>query len=391
MTDRMYEKDAYCSKFQAVVCECTARNGKYDVVLDRTAFFPEGGGQAADQGTINGIVVEDVQRKGAVVIHVVATELKVGEEVECELDWELRYSRMQEHTGEHILSGVVNSLYGYDNVGFHMSDSVMTVDFNGSLSQEDIRTIEIKANEAVYKNADVVAYFPTMEELECLQYRSKKELTEDLRIVRIGEDIDCCACCAPHVAKTGEVGLIKVIDFYPYKQGTRIEMTAGKKALLDYMDINLSIKAIMKETSAPRNKVVDAVGEKFASYFELRNEYQKLSRRLALSEMKLNEIGSSVYSVTEGLSLDDLRYCINQIMEKDYEVCLLFSKTDDGYFYVVSSKQKDVRPIANALKDTLGGKGGGKSEYSQGKTGDVSEDAIRQFAEGVLKEETLLN
>ena len=218
MTRKLYEEDAYCKSFVAVVEACEAADGLYKVQLDQTAFFPEGGGQAADKGTINGIPVADVKQQGDKIWHLLESELAVGDNVSCEIDWGLRYERMQGHTGEHILSGVVHSLYGYDNVGFHMSDATMLVDFNGSLSAEDIREIELRANEAVYQNADIKAYYPTKEELESLKFRSKKEFDTDVRIVSIGDDIDCCACCAPHVKKTGEVGIIKILDFYSYKK-----------------------------------------------------------------------------------------------------------------------------------------------------------------------------
>lgn len=388
MTDRLYERDAYCSKFNAVVCDCTALDGKYSVVLDRTAFFPEGGGQAADEGTINGIPVVDVQQKDSIVIHVLETELTVGEEVSCEIDWELRYSRMQGHTGEHILSGVVNSLYGYDNVGFHMGDSAMIVDFNGRLSAEDVQKIELAANKAVYKNADIVVSYPSAEEIETMRFRSKIELTEDLRIVSIGEDIDCCACCAPHVAKTGEVGIIKVLDFYSYKQGTRIEMVAGINALTDYMSLNVRSKELMKMLSAPRDGVVEAVREKNTLYQTLYNDYQKNARKLALYELDLVELGDLVCSIAESLSFDELRYCANQLMERDYRVCMLFSKNGtDEYAYVVSSKCKDIRGLAGRLNEAFTGKGGGQPGYVQGKINVCEEERLKAFVEELLKQE----
>lgn len=388
MTDRLYERDAYCSKFNAVVCECTALDGRYGVVLDRTAFFPEGGGQAADAGTINGIPVTDVQRKDSVVIHVLETELKVGEEVSCEIDWELRYSRMQGHTGEHILSGVVNSLYGYDNVGFHMGDSIMVVDFNGRLSAEDIKKIELAANKAVYSNADITVSYPSAEELETMRFRSKIELTDDLRIVSIGEDIDCCACCAPHVAKTGEVGIIKVLDFYSYKQGTRIEMVAGINALTDYMSLNARSKELMKMLSVPRDGIAEAVREKNTLYQNLYNDYQKNAKKLALYELDLVEIGGSVCSFGKGLSFDELRYCANQLTEKDYGVCMLFSENNtDEYAYVVSSKCKDIRGLAGQLNEAFAGKGGGQPGYVQGKINVSGEERLKAFVEELLKSE----
>ena len=385
MTEKLYLNDSYCRSFSATVVSCEAVNGKFGVVLDKTAFFPEGGGQAADRGTINQIQVQDVQLQGDSVIHYLESELTVGETVQCELDWELRFTRMQSHTGEHILSGIVHSLYKYDNIGFHMNDELIVVDFNGSLTADDIKIVEIKSNEAIYKNADVIALYPSKDEVETMEFRSKKEITSDLRIISIGEDIDSCACCAPHVAKTGEVGLIKIIDFSSYKQGTRITMVAGKTALLDYMGINKSIKELMKITSSPRNLVADAVSEKYKQYQDLNYEYQKVANQLALSELKLSEVDDSVYSITENLNFEEMRYCSNSITENGCDVCILISSNEDGYLYVVSSKNIDVRPIVKALNEEFNGKGGGKNDYSQGKISSATKEKIEEFIKKILK------
>lgn len=386
MTEKLYEKDAYLKKFSAVIKDCHAEDGNYYIKLDKTAFFPEGGGQGADCGTINGAPVLDVQQKGDIILHTLQSELKIGDTVECEVDWNLRYSRMQGHTGEHILSGIVHSLYGYDNVGFHMSESIMLVDFNGPLTPEDIKKVEIEANKAIYTNADIVAFYPSPEEIETLQFRSKKDFENNLRVVSIGENIDHCACCAPHVAKTGEVGIIKIVDFYSYKQGTRIEMTAGINALKDYMDINTSVKELMKILSAPRDGIVDAVSERNTAYQTLKNDYQKISKRLALLELPLCELNGSVYSFGDNLSFDDLRYCANQLTDNKYNICILLSKKEaGGYIYVVSSKNEDIREIAKNINTAFSGKGGGQSNYSQGVIEDFPQDALIDFIEKVLK------
>lgn len=382
---KLYELDAYCKSFTAVVEECIQKDGKYNLVLSQTAFFPEGGGQAADGGTLNGIPVLDVQEKDGVIFHTLDCEIPAGTEVSGEIDWELRYSRMQAHTGEHILAGTIHSLFGYDNVGFHMSEKIMLVDFNGSLTAEDIHKIELLANKAVYQNVDVTAYYPTQEEIENLTFRSKKEFETGLRIVKIGEDIDCCACCAPHVAKTGEVGIIKIIDFYAFKQGTRIELSAGINALEDYISINASVKEMMKILSSPRENVLNAVTERNNAYQALKGENGWLSKRLAFSELDLVKKGDSVYAIAENLSFDELRHCSNQLMEEDYNICILFSKNEaGGYSYVVSSKTTDVRPIVKSLNETFSGKGGGKSDYSQGKTEDFPPEDLKAFAEKSL-------
>ncbi len=384
MTEKLYEKDAYCKGFDAVVKSCTFCEGKYYVELDGTAFFPEGGGQAPDKGIIDGVAVIDVQEENDVILHTVGEKIPVGKKVHCEIDWELRYSRMQSHTGEHVISGIVHSMYGYDNVGFHMNDRIMLVDFNGSLSAEDIEKIEICANKAVYSNADVTAYYPTKEELESIDYRSKKEIDGDVRIVSIGEDIDCCACCAPHVARTGEIGVIKVLDFCAYKQGTRIEMTAGINAFMEYIRLNSVNKELMHELSSPREGIVDTVRERNNAYQILKSEYNNCAKRLALLELDLNKAGDFVYAVSENLSFEELRYCVNTLIADKYEGVLLFSKqAEDGYIYVVSSKAKDVREIAKKLNESFQGKGGGQAAYCQGKIGAKSKEDIIEFIKGI--------
>ncbi len=382
MTEKLYDKDAYCKEFDAVVLSCMLKDGRYYVELNRTAFFPEGGGQAPDKGCIDGATVIDVQEENGVILHTLLTELPVGRTVHCIIDWELRYSRMQSHTGEHILSGIVNSMYGYDNVGFHMNDRIMLVDFNGSLLPDDIEKIELCANRAVYSNADVRAYYPTKEELEVLNYRSKKEIDGAIRIVSIGYDVDCCACCAPHVAKTGEIGVIKVLDFYSYKQGTRIEMTAGINAFMEYMRLNLANKELMQELSAPRESIVDAVRERSAAYQTLKAECHNYARRAALLALDLHEAGNYVYAIAEKLSFDELRYCVNSLIADRYEGAMLFSKQDeDGCIYVVSSKVNDVREIAKKLNERFLGKGGGQAAYCQGKITVKAKEDIIEFVE----------
>lgn len=306
----------------------------------------------------------------------------------CEIDWDLSYGRMQGHSGEHILSGIVKMLFGYENVGFHMGDDIMVVDLNGSLSKEDIEKIEINANKAIYMNADIIAYYPTIEEFKTLLFRSKIDMSTGMRIVAIGEDINCCACCAPHLAKTGEVGIIKVVDFYSCKQGTRIEMLAGINALKDYMNLNTHHKILVKMMSTPRYGVVNAINEKNNAYHALRSDYQRISKRMALLELERIEIGGSLYSIADNLNFDELRYCANHLIDMGYDTCLLLSKNGmDGYIYVVNSKNYDVRMIAKELNDTLSGKGGGQRNYSQGKLGISPEKKVKSIIEKILKKE----
>lgn len=383
-TERLYERDSYIKSFSAEVISCEAADGGFDVVLDKTAFFAEGGGQSADRGAVDGVRVLDVQHKGDVIVHRTEQAIEVGKTVCCLIDWDERYSRMQSHTGEHMLSGLVHSSFGYNNVGFHMSENgVMTVDFDGQLTKNDVEKIEYAANKAVYKNADVTVSFPNEEELKTLEYRSKLELTENVRIITV-DGIDMCACCAPHVNKTGEVGLIKVISFMPYKKGTRIEMLAGERAFSDYMLLNDANKELMKALSSPRGEVTSAVSNLFDQLNNLRQEKTELSKRLAVYEINNAkvEIGKSVYAITEGLSFDDLRASSNELTNR-YEVCLLLSKNGNDYNYVLSSKN-DVKELCQKLNGAFSGKGGGKGGYAQGKITPASPEEVIGFIEKML-------
>ncbi len=384
MTEKLYEQDSYCREFKATVISCEQKDDFYNIILDKTAFFPEGGGQAADLGAINDIEVLDVQIKDGEIFHKLKLPLTVGQEVTCKIDWELRFSRMQSHAGEHIVSGVINSLFGYSNVGFHMGESIMAVDFSGTLSAEDIAKVELMSNKAIYANADIKAEYPSEEELKEISYRSKTEHKEGTRLVTIG-DVDCCACCAPHPAKTGEIGLIKIINFYPHKQGTRIEMLAGINAFNDYAALNDSNKSIMGMLSAPRQGVKEAVLKQNELLGAVRSENQKLSRELALCKLNPTKIGNSVYSITEGLSFDDLRFCANKLTEDGVEVCVLLSLSEEmSYNYVVNSKTTDIRDIAATLNSAFNGKGGGKPDYVQGKLSQANCEELKKTVEKML-------
>lgn len=369
MTHKIYETDSYCKEFTAMVLSCEKIEDGYAVELDKTAFFPLGGGQAADGGTIDKANVLDVQLKDDVVIHTIDKEIPVGVRVSCALDWELRFCRMQSHSGEHIVSGIVHNLFGYSNVGFHMSEVQMTVDFDGPLTAADVEKVEILSNQAVYKNMEITISFPAKEELDNLDFRSKIELSDNARLVTIG-DIDCCACCAPHVMRTGEIGLIKIVDAYPYKKGTRVEMLAGINALYDYCLLNIANRELMGVLSAARNDVSDAVIRQNDQLNALRAQNSQMSKRLALLELKPVKIGNGTYSITENLTYDELRHCANSLQDSGTQTCVLLSKAESGYIYVVASKVRDVREVVKELNEKFQGKGGGKPDYAQGKIAD---------------------
>ena len=204
-----------------MVLSCEEKDDKYLITLDKTAFFPEGGGQYADKGSLSEANVLDVQIKDEIIYHLTDKPLNMGETVTGEIDWDTRFSRMQNHTGEHIVSGVIHNLYGYNNVGFHMNDRFITLDTDGPLNEQDIAKIELEVNKVIYANKKINVVYPSADELSNYDYRSKLDITENVRLVEI-EDTDLCACCAPHVAKTGEIGIIKIIGFIPYKKAATV-------------------------------------------------------------------------------------------------------------------------------------------------------------------------
>ncbi len=374
-TIKLYENDSYIKNFTATVISCEEKYGAYLVVLNQTAFFPEGGGQDADKGKIGDADVLDVQIKNDIIYHKVNKSFNENEEVTCTLDWETRFSRMQNHTGEHIVSGVIHSLFGYNNVGFHMNDTLVTLDVDGPLSEEDIKTIELKSNKAIYENKNIKAIYPTAEELPQYDYRSKLDITEGVRLIEI-EDYDLCACCAPHVAKTGEIGIIKIVGFIPYKKGTRIEMICGLLAFNDYSNLHTTNKAVMNMLSAKRFEIAESVERIQNELGSARMENKKLLSELANLKMEKHINGNTVCVFIDSVSYDELRNCSNTLIQ-EFEYCYLFSNTDDdNYIYVVSSKENNVRELVQNLNKAFNGKGGGRDTYAQGKITGAKESIL---------------
>ena len=377
-TIKLYENDSYIKKFSATVVSCEEKDGAYFVVLDKTAFFPEGGGQDADKGKIGDADILDVQIKNDIIYHKVNKAFNENEEVTCAIDWDTRFVRMQNHTGEHIVSGVIHSLFDYNNVGFHMNDAVITLDVDGPLTEDDIKAVELKSNKAIYENKSIKAIYPTAEELPDYDYRSKLDITEGVRLIEI-EDYDLCACCAPHVAKTGEIGIIKILSFIPYKKGTRIEMICGSLALNDYRNLHTTNKVVMNMLSAKRFEIPEAVERIQNELASLKAENKKLMADLASLKMEKYTNDNKVCVFIDGVSYDELRNCSNQLIE-DFEYCYLFSNTDENnYIYVVSSKENNVREEVQSLNKSFNGKGGGRDTYAQGKIVAESKEDIKKF------------
>ncbi len=367
MTEKLFYEDSHMITFSAVVEACEKVGEYYEAVLDRTAFFPEGGGQFADTGVIDGVRVLDAQEKEGVIYHKVEAPLEVGKQVEGAIDWEERFSKMQQHSGEHIVSGLVHAAYGYDNVGFHMGTDAITIDFNGVLTKEQLKEIEKKANEAVVANLDVQVQYPTKEELANIKYRSKIEIEGQVRLVTVPGH-DACACCAPHVKKTGEIGLIKFVGLQNYKGGVRVSMLCGTRAIADYDEKSEGMKQLSVMLSAPEHEVVQEVQRLKEEISGYKFEMAKLQQKLLEYKVNMMKEGQDLVVLFESdLEGNAPRELVNLILEKQVKVAAVFAETDEGqYRYVVGSREVDVRPISKVLNETFDGRGGGRAEMVQG-------------------------
>ena len=325
-TERLYYSDSYTKEFSALVISCEKLEKGFKVVLDKTAFFPEGGGQKADTGFIGEARVSDVQEAEDVIYHFVDKELEVSSEYICKLDWEQRFLRMQSHSGEHIVSGVVHSLFGFDNVGFHMEEDYVTVDFSGELTREQLDEVEEKTNRYIYDNIEIECFFPSEYEIENLDYRSKLDLKEGVRLVKIGE-ADLCACCAPHVKRTGEIGVVKIFDFMRHRGGVRIVMKSGLKALLDYREKYTSVYDVSVMLSSKQHEIASYVDKKLKENENLQRSFTSFKMQIAENDKEnLSFIGDTALFITSFYDSDMMRELANFGMTQK-ELCVIL------YFY----------------------------------------------------------
>lgn len=376
MTQKLFYENMYLQHFSATVTGCESAQDRWHITLDATAFYPEGGGQPGDTGYLGNVRVIDTHSRRDEVIHITDGPIQPGEKIEGKIDWEPRFSRMQHHTGEHIVSGLIHRLYGYDNVGFHMGHDAVTLDLSGELSGADLEKVERLANEAVWKNIPIEISYPSPEALAALDYRSKKELSGDVRIVTVPE-YDICACCGTHVHKTGEIGLIKLVNFQRYKGGIRIWMLCGGEALEDYTRKNKDVFAVSALLSAKPHEITPALEHVLKERDGLKLELGLLQDRLFEYKAAAIEQGSFTIQFEENLSPNELRkYCL-ALCER-CETAAVFSGKDREWKYAIGSKNQDVRVLGKAFNGAFSGKGGGKPGLIQGSvTGNP--EAIKQF------------
>ena len=365
-TIRLFDTDSYMQAFDATVLSCTADGDRFAILLDRTAFFPEEGGQSADGGTLAQAQVLDVQEKDGIITHYTDKPLTAGQTVHGTLDFQARYLKMQIHSGEHIVSGLMHRKYGFSNVGFHLGGEI-TMDFDGELTRAQLDEIEDEANRIIYENVQITAEYPSKEVLIATEYRSKLDLTEDVRLVTIGE-YDVCACCAPHVARTGEIGLIKLLDAIRYKGGMRIHFLAGSAALAHYRKTWTDVAALSAMLSVPQSDVVDGLRKRDAEIEKRGATISSLRRQLLDYKIAaLEQTDGNLCIFTDDPDMLALRLLVNAGVRKCTGICAAFSGNDaDGYRYVMGAQNADLRTVSKQINAALGGKGGGSAQMIQG-------------------------
>lgn len=366
--NELFYRDPYAKEFDATVVSCNSCDKGYAVILDDTAFYPEGGGQNCDTGTLDKIEVHDVQRVDGTIVHYMNSPLEIGKEVHGMIDWSKRFDNMQNHTGEHIVSGLVHSQYGYDNVGFHMGKEVIQIDFNGPLDWKQLMEIEEEANSIVMKDEKVHIFFPEQEKLNQYDYRSKKELNGKVRLVEI-PNADLCACCGTHVTRTGEIGLIKILSVAKNKGGVRVEMVSGTRAVQCVQRIASANRTIMDLLSCRIYESADAVNrllEENRKQSTIVHDLQAELIQYKLMNMKENE--SLLTDVEEGLDRVTMVHMGNAMLkEKHAGVACVLSKEGNGYAYFICSESVPLSSLAKKLNQELSGRGGGRNDNIQGR------------------------
>jgi len=378
MTEKLYYNDAYLRSFTAAVVFCEAKKDGYEVVLDRSAFYPEGGGQPGDHGTLGGVHVLDTHARGDEIVHRCDGPLAVGTQVRGEIDWERRFDLMQQHSGEHIVSGIICGRFSCDNVGFHLGADTVVIDFNHPVTAEELGEIEREANCVIWENRPFAVSYPTPEALREIPYRSKKELTGQVRIVEC-PGADCCACCGTHVRTAGELGIIKLLSVKPFREGVRIEMLAGRRAYE-------FVRTVTEQNSRVSVALSAKVEETAAAVARMQEELSAAKYRLVGFENKLFAQLAAQYRGTgdvllfeEDLSPDAVRRCCDAVAGVCLGRAAVFSGRDgEGYKYAVGIAEGDLRAFVRDMNTALRGRGGGKPNFAQGNVG-ASRAEIESF------------
>lgn len=363
---KLYENDPYLTEFSAGVISCVRGKKGFDVILDQTAFYPEGGGQPYDLGVLGGVHVLEVHEREGQVVHTCDGPLEPGARVEGSIDWPRRFDLMQHHSGEHIVSGIAHAKWGCDNVGFHMGADVITIDLNTLIDEAQFQELETEANRYIWTDVPVKITYPSPSELERLDYRSKKALTGQVRIVSF-PGADTCACCGTHVSSAGQVGLVKLLSVQKFREGVRIELICGSRALKYMGDLLTQNRRIMNLLSAKPLETGKAVERLLEENNALKLRIQQMEARRFADLAQAHAGVGDLLLFEDGLSPDGLRRLCDALSQCRDGLCACFSGTEnEGYKYALARQGGDLRSLSKAMNEALHGRGGGKPDFVQG-------------------------
>ena len=379
MSEKLYYSDPFLQEFTATVLSCEQDKAGWKVVLDRTAFYPEGGGQPADTGILGDAKVIDVREKEGVIVHTCDKALNVGDTVTGRIDWARRFDHMQQHSGEHIVSGIICARYGCDNVGFHLGKDIVTIDFNHDISPEDLPAIEAQANTFIWSDTPIDIRFLEGDALRQAEYRSKKFIPGLVRLVAF-PGADCCACCGTHVLRAGQVGLVKLLSCQKFREGVRMELLCGKRAfnyLSGTWEQNLAVSRALSAKPLQTHAAVE----------RLKGELESVKLRAATLETAdfarkgAEYAGKGDVVLFEGdMSADSVRRLCDAVLDTCGGRCAVFAGEDGNFKYAVGIRDGDIRPLVKKLNGALNGRGGGKPNFAQGSVA-AKEADIQAFFE----------
>ena len=379
-TTKLYYENAFLQDFTAAVESCGAVKDGFAVVLDRTAFYPEGGGQPADHGTLGEARVLDVQERDGVITHLCDRELPVGAEVSGHIDWARRFDFMQQHSGEHILSGLLCSTFRCDNVGFHMGADVVTIDYNADFTWEQALEVERRANAYIWEDHPVHIWYPDPEELAALPYRSKKALTGSVRLTEF-PGADLCACCGTHVQSSGQVGLVKLTGYQKFRGGVRLELLCGQRAL-DCLAVGWEqARQIGQALSVKPQSAFAAVSRLQEELLSLKEKAARLEEADFAHTAAQYRGAGSVLHIAEPLDGDGARRLCDAIAKAAGGRCAVFAGQDGDYRYAVIESGGDLRQFIKDMNTALHGRGGGRDGFAQGSAACTAEEVRAFFQE----------
>ena len=380
-TVKLYEQDPCLREFTATVLSCEAAESAWQVTVDRTAFFPEGGGQPADRGTLGAAQVLDVHARGGVVFHTCDRPLEIGAKTLGEVDWDRRFDHMQQHSGEHILSGILCADYHCDNVGFHLGADAVTIDYNAVISWEQALEAERKANEIIWVNREVEIAYPTPETLAQMDYRSKKALTGQVRIVTF-PGADCCACCGTHVTRAGQVGLVKVLPCQKFREGVRLEILCGRRALNYLSQVYDGARSAARRLSVKPQSIDGAVERLEMELSNLKERESCLEEQVFDAIAAENAGRGDVLLLQPSMGPDSVRRLADAVARRCGGLAAVFAGEQDRYTYaLVRADGGDISSFVKELNRVLHGRGGGRKGFAQGSI-QAKQSEITEFFAG---------